>query len=136
MESEYVFGTGIDIIEVQRVKRTIERHPNFLGRIFTVPEIRYCSSKKKPDSMYISFEQRFAAKEAVSKALGTGIGKNARFCEIEIINEESGKPTVRLSGKTGFFASSNKVSHIEISLSGLKDYAIAYAIAFMKNYRK
>ncbi|MBM3705259.1 MAG: holo-[acyl-carrier-protein] synthase [Actinobacteria bacterium] len=132
MENLHIWGTGIDIIDVKRIINAAGRHPGFLGRIFTENEIKYCSSKKNPGSRYISLAQRFAAKEAVSKALGTGIGKNAGFREIEIINEAGGKPAVRLSGNAGLYASGLKVRRIEISLSGLKDYAVAFAVVLIK----
>lgn len=115
-------GIGIDIIEIERVKDSVEKYgDSFLKRVFTPKEIQYCRSKKA-----IKFPElavRFAAKEAYSKAIGTGIkhfGKKndgLAWLEIEVANEPSGKPFLLIKGK-----SSPKV---QLSLSHSRDYAVA-----------
>jgi holo-[acyl-carrier protein] synthase len=117
---------GTDIIEVDRVKTAIENGENgrFLNRVFTPNEIEYCESKKA--SKYQSYAARFAGKEAVSKAFGTGIGENAFFNEIEILNNALGKPSVTLHGKAKEYYSTLGASGISITLSHCREYAVAY----------
>ena len=84
--------------EVNRVKKSLKNNNNaFKNRIFSKNEIRYCDSKKKSHSFYA---KRFAAKEAMSKALGTGIRKGINFKDIEIKNDKFGKPSISLKGTT------------------------------------
>jgi len=127
-----IFGIGIDIIEVKRVKGAIEKFPGFLKKVFSAEEIKYCENKKNISAKYISYAQRFAVKEAVLKALATGIGKNVSYGDINVINTESGKPEIRLSGKTKSFCNGISIKEIKISLSGIKDYAAAFAVALME----
>ena len=96
-DSLMILGIGNDIIEVVRIKTAIERYQQkFLNRLFTPTEQAYCLSRK--DSS-LHFAGRFAAKEAVSKALGTGFSQGLTWLDIEIYNDPSGKPSVRLSAK-------------------------------------
>lgn len=118
---------GTDIIEVDRIKRAIENGGRkFSEKVFTLNEIKYCESRKA--GKYQSYAARFAAKEAVSKAFGTGIGKNAAFSEIEILKDSLGKPYVRLSGKAKEFYDSLGTAGISVSLSHCRAYAVAYAV--------
>ena len=113
---------GIDIIETARVKRAIERWgPRFLHRIYTEAEIRLY--REKPESL----AARFAGKEAVMKALGTGI-KGISWKEIEILAELSGKPLVRLYGKASNKAKGLGLNNLAISLSHSKEYAVAFVV--------
>ncbi|NLC68777.1 MAG: holo-ACP synthase [Clostridiaceae bacterium] len=118
---------GVDIVEIDRVKRAIDKRGQaFLGKAFTLREVEYCEEKRV--GKYHSYSARFAAKEAVAKALGTGIGKGAGLKDIEILNDESGKPYVFLSGKfREYFVSLNGKS-ISLSMSHCKNYAVAFAI--------
>lgn len=122
---------GTDIIEVDRLKSAIDNDEKgrFLTRVFTPNEIEYCESRNA--SKYQSYAARFAGKEAVSKAFGTGIGDNAFFNEIEILNNELGKPSVTLHGRAEKYYSSMKASGISITLSHCKEYAVAY-VAIIK----
>ncbi len=113
-----IFGIGTDIIEVHRVKNAIEKHPRFLEKIYTCKEISYCQSKK--ENKYQSFASRFAAKEAVWKALGK---KDIWHRDITVKNTSDGKPEVILSKK---YKSLQK--RISLSLSHTQDYAVAVAI--------
>lgn len=117
---------GTDIIEVERLKASLENDgkDRFSERVFTPEEVLYCESKKT--AKYQSYAARFAAKEAVSKAFGTGIGENACFNEIEIINDNKGKPFVRLYGRAKNYYESLGAAAISISLSHCKEYAVAY----------
>lgn len=115
---------GTDIIEVNRIKNAIESSGRFSTRVFTPNEIAYCESKNV--SKYQSYAARFAGKEAVSKALGTGIGKNAMFHEIEILNDEVGKPFIKLHGSAQDYYATLGASGISITLSHCIEYAVAY----------
>ena len=115
-------GIGIDIIEIERVKKAIDRYrENFLERVYTEKELEYCRSHKA--YRYPELAVRFAAKEAFSKALGVGIAGFARkndgvnWKEIEIVNDSRGKPQISFRGKI-----SDKV---HVSLSHSRDFAVA-----------
>ncbi len=114
---------GIDIIEIARIQKALDRWGGrFLQRVYTEPELRLC--RKKPSSL----ATRFAGKEAVMKALGTGI-KGISWREIEILAEPSGKPTVRLYGKAQEKADGLGMDKLAISLSDSKEYAVAFVVS-------
>jgi holo-[acyl-carrier protein] synthase len=122
-----VFGIGIDVVEVARIATAIERHgETFLAKIFTAAEREYCEGRKKSALHYAA---RFAAKEAVSKAFGTGIGKHAGLHDLEVTHDAAGAPKLRLSGAAEAFASEHGITDIQISLTHAHDYAAANAIA-------
>lgn len=122
-----IFGIGIDVVEVNRIAVAIQRHGDvFLKKIFTPAEREYCESKKNSAMHYAA---RFAAKEAVSKALGTGIGGNAGLHDMEVVHDALGAPKMRLSGAAERFAAEQGISEIQISLTHARDYAAANAIA-------
>lgn len=118
-----VEGVGIDIIEVSRIKMSIEDYGSpFTERIFTPDEIEYCSDKPNPFQHYAA---RFAAKEAFSKAAGTGWNSDFSWQEVEVMNEPSGKPSLRLSGWALKDFGRKKVF---LSLSHSGDYVAAVVI--------
>lgn len=118
---------GVDIIEIERIKYSIDNlGQDFKDRIFTDKEINYCEDKKR--SKYQSYAARFAAKEAVSKAFGTGIGSEISWKDIEISNDELGRPHITLMGKAKEFFKQLEAQEISISLSHCEAYAIAYVI--------
>ncbi|NLO90031.1 MAG: holo-ACP synthase [Clostridia bacterium] len=120
-------GIGVDIIEIRRVVHVIERYgERFLTRIFHPGEIEYAGGKGK--GFNASLAVRFAAKEAVFKALGTGLGEN-RWLDVEIAEGEHGQPQVRLRGKAKKTAEAQGVSRIHLSLSHCREYAVAVAAA-------
>jgi holo-[acyl-carrier protein] synthase len=122
-----VFGIGIDVVEVARIASAIERHGEpFLARIFTPAERAYCESRKQSAMHYAA---RFAAKEAVSKALGTGIGGDAGLHDLEVVHNARGAPEIRLSGAAEAFALHHGITGIRISLTHACEYAAANAIA-------
>jgi len=93
-----IYGIGTDIVNINRVKKSLKKKNNaFKKKIFSKNEVLYCDSKKKPLSFYA---KRFAAKEAMSKALGTGIRKGINFKDIEVKNDKFGKPFISLKGST------------------------------------
>jgi len=116
-----IYGIGNDIIEVKRILKSIKIHgQHFLDKLFTQNEQQYCNSFRLHE---IHFAGRYAAKEAVAKSLGTGFGKDLKWLEFEIINNELGKPEVI------FLDNSNwKKFQIQLSISHCRDYASAVAI--------
>ncbi len=120
-------GTGIDLIRIQRVTRAYRRRPErFLQRIFTEKEIAFLNAKKAP---FPSMAALFAAKEAISKALGCGIGR-AGWREMEILPGEEGKPVVILKGGALAWAEKQGIRGVVVSLSHDAPYALAQAIAY------
>ena len=111
---------GVDLAEIDRIENLIGRYGNrFLKRVFTKNEITYCSKKVTAASSYAA---RFAAKEAVLKTTGLGLNKGLNWKDIEVVNDEKGKPSVKLYGKTNEMLHDKK---IHISLSHTKNFAIA-----------
>lgn len=114
-------GLGTDIIEIDRIQLAIERTPKFKEKVFTPREIEAVEKKNNP---YPSYAGRFAAKEAVSKAFGTGV-RGFKIKDIEIVNDDLGKPVVVLAGELKEQYINCK---IELSISHSRDYATATAI--------
>jgi len=113
---------GVDIIEIGRIEEAVNTWgQRFLHRIYTETELRLCNNKPQ------SFAVRFAGKEAVMKALGTGV-KGISWREIEILAESSGKPWVQLSGKAKDKAESLGLTNLAISLSHSREYAVAFVV--------
>jgi holo-[acyl-carrier protein] synthase len=121
-----IIGTGIDIAEVPRIRRSIERFgERFLQRIYTPAEIRYCDSKANRVERYAA---RFAAKEAAMKALGTGWSHGVRWRDCEVGRMPGGRPTIIFHGKAGEIAARMGVKNSALSLSHTADQAIAEVI--------
>jgi holo-[acyl-carrier protein] synthase len=121
-----ILGTGIDLVENARIAASIEKFGDrFLHRIFTEGEIAYCASMAKPVPHYAA---RFAAKEAVSKTFGTGIGKALGWREIEVLRDEAGAPSIRLHGGAVELAAQRGVKQIHVSLTHTDAYAAANAL--------
>ena len=122
-----IFGTGLDIIEISRIKKSLEKYsPRFENKLFTDKEIDYCQSQADPGK---HFAARFAVKEAVSKSLGTGITREVGFKDIEVVNQVSGKPIVKMTGRGKRLFEKLNLKSIHISISHDRNYAIAQAIA-------
>lgn len=121
-----ILGVGIDIIEVERVAASVERFgERFLKRVLLPDEIAYCLSHKVPAPFIAA---RFAAKEAISKAFGTGIGAQLGWHDMEVKRKESGEPFVVLHGKGQKLLAERKARVVLISLSHTQAYAAATAI--------
>lgn len=120
-----VVGIGIDLIEISRVKRAIE-NPNFTQRVFTPAERLYCESRGRQGAS--SYAARFAAKEALMKALGTGMAGGGTWQEIEILPDPQGKPVLTLSGVFDQLARQLFVSKIFVSLSHAQELATAQVL--------
>ena len=119
-----IYGIGTDIINVDRLKKLINKKL-FLKRLFSKEEIYKCSKLLSSNNCYA---KRFAAKEAFSKALGTGISNGINFNEIIVMNEKNGKPFIKLRGKTMQLIKKKfkKKPKIALSLSDEKKYAVAF----------
>jgi len=120
-----IAGLGIDIVEVERIEEKIQKDNGFRELVFSKNEIAYCESKTNKFEHYAA---RFAAKEAFFKALGTGWLNGTAFNEVEIINNEIGKPEIVLLDKTGATISSMNFSNILVSLTHIKKMASAVVI--------
>lgn len=122
-----IIGIGTDITECLRIARMIERHGEmFLGRVFTPQEIRYCQSRKQSTQ---HFSARWAAKEAVLKALGTGWVRGISWRDIEIRALDGGKPVVAVRGGVKQIVEHLGVSQLLVSISHCHTHATAYVLA-------
>ena len=121
-----ILGTGIDIIEVARIARSVEKFgERFLQRVLVADEIAYCRAHKNPAPFLAA---RFAGKEAVSKAFGTGIGAQLGWRDIEIRRKESGEPFIVLHGKGAELFAARGAKQLHVSLTHTEIYAAATAI--------
>ncbi len=123
-----IFGTGIDIIEIERIKKAINKNNKFLERIYTEKEVEYFKQK---DYKAQTIAGNFAAKEAISKAFGTGI-RGFNFKDIEILRNSLGKPVVTLYNELYEKSEKLEINEILLSISHSKDYAVANAIITTK----
>ncbi|MBV8207743.1 MAG: holo-ACP synthase [Acidobacteria bacterium] len=121
-----IVGTGIDLVEVERIEQSIERFgERFLKRVFTAEEIRYCRSKANSAER---FAARFAAKEAGMKAIGTGWHGGVTWHDLEVKRESSGRPLLHYSGAAARYAALLGATRVWLSLSHTGGHAIAQVI--------
>lgn len=122
-----IVGLGTDVIRIWRIRKLAERFPERIGRkVFTAGELSYCRAKQDPAP---SLAGRFAAKEAVMKALGTGWRSGVRFIDIEVVTASSGKPSVELRGKAAEIAGNQGIAAFHLSIAHDGDLAIATVVA-------
>jgi holo-[acyl-carrier protein] synthase len=122
-----ILGTGIDMVEIERVARSIERYGSrFLERVYTPGEIAYCQRKRRNAAE--SFAARFAAKEAAAKALGTGIGFGVTWREIEVGREPAGRPLLLLHGRAAEIAEAMGVRNSSLSITHTGTEAMAMVL--------
>lgn len=122
-----IVGHGIDIVEIARIRRSVEEHAErFLDRVYTPAEQAYCSRSKK--RFFEHLAGRFAAKEAVLKVLGTGWRGGISWTDIEILPEPSGQPIIRLSGECLRIATELGIARWHVSISHIETHATASAI--------
>ena len=121
-----IVGTGVDLIAVKRIQEAVERHGmRFLSKIFTQNELEYSRGKARE---FEHLAARFAAKEAVLKAFGTGAAAGVSLRDVEVVNSPNGKPDVVLHGKAYGFAQVRGVTRIHLSLSHADEYAVAQVV--------
>jgi holo-[acyl-carrier protein] synthase len=117
-------NVGVDLIEIERVRRVLERYPSFRERCFTEEERRYCDSRPNPAQHYAA---RFAGKEAVGKALGFGVARAFAWRDIEIAGRP--KPDVRLSGRVRDWSERLGASRLDLSMTHSRELAAAVCVA-------
>lgn len=121
-----IYGIGTDIVEIARIRAVLERHGDrFCNRILTTEEMQVFDQRQRSASYLAS---RFAAKEALAKAFGTGIGADVSFLGIQVSNDSAGRPEFHLSGQTEIFARQQGISRVFLSLSDEKHYAVAMVV--------
>jgi holo-[acyl-carrier protein] synthase len=126
-----VVGIGTDIIECLRIAQMIQRHgEQFITRVYTPHEMQYCQARKQSTQ---HFAGRWAAKEAVLKALGTGWRRGISWRDVEIRTESSGKPFIVLHGGAREVSDELGIQEVLVSISHCRSHATAYAIAVSKN---
>jgi holo-[acyl-carrier protein] synthase len=123
---------GVDIVEVRRIERLLAEVPEIVETIFTGRELAYCSGRRKRAE---HLAVRFAGKEAVLKALGCALGGAARWTDIEIVNEVTGRPRVQLHGALLARAEQNGLADMDISLSHSAQLGIAQVVALTDKLR-
>ncbi len=120
-----ILGVGTDIVRVERIKRLLERYPNFIEKVFTASEIAYCQAKASPEQSYAA---RFAAKEAVMKALGTGWDGKINWLDIEVAPDAQGRPEILAHKGTQAMFENIGVQQIHLSLAHEKEFAVAFVV--------
>ena len=121
-----IVGIGLDLVKIERIRALADRwQERFLERLYTEAERRYCFERASP---YASLAGRFAAKEAVVKAIGTGWSAGISWQDIQVLNDGSGKPVAQVQGRAGAMLQEAGVTDIHISLSHDADYAIAQVV--------
>lgn len=122
-----VRGIGVDLVEVERIKGTLEKHGDrFAARIFTDGEAAYCRGQKYPE---IHFAARFAAKEAAFKVLGTGWGAGVRWRDVEVLRDPRGAPLLSLAGAARDRALALGIDRLFVSLTHTAAHAVATVVA-------
>jgi holo-[acyl-carrier protein] synthase len=121
-----ILGTGVDIIEVPRIRHALERYgERFLNRVFTAEEVSYCNGKPNAAERLAA---RFAAKEAGMKAIGTGLRGGITWKDIEVVRHRGQRPQLRYSGRAAEIASALGCKRVHLSLSHTAEQAIAHVI--------
>jgi len=121
-----IVGIGVDIVEVERMRRAVERYGGrFVSKVFTPAEADYCRRAPHPEQR---FATRFAAKEAALKALGTGWTHGVQFLDVEVCNNEFGAPSVTLTGEALAISRRIGVERIHVSLTHHRHFAIAQVV--------
>ncbi len=129
-----VVGIGTDIIECLRIAQMIEKHGElFIGRVYTPTEIQYCQHRKASTQ---HFAGRWAAKEAILKALGTGWRRGISWRDIEVRNEPGGKPVVAMRGGARDIVEQLGITQMLVSISHCRSHATAYALAIGRSKKK
>jgi len=121
-----IYGLGIDMVEVARIERAIERWGHrFIERVFTPHEIACCSERKRPSSC---FALRLAAKEAFSKSIGLGMRNGVRWKDIEVVHDTNGKPEMKLYGEMNRICKGKGLNNILLSLTDEAGWAVAAVV--------
>ena len=119
-------GIGVDMLEIARMQRALDERPYFIRRLFTEDERMYCEHTARPAEHYTG---RFAAREAVLKALGLGFGNGVGIGDVSVMRDDSGRPRVLLAGRAAEVAHEQGVREVALSISHTHDVAVANAVA-------
>lgn len=126
-----IIAHGIDLVDFPRIEEMIERHgERFVNRVFTATEQKYASAHRNSVEKYAG---RFAAKEAILKLVGTGWRGKIAWTDVEVVNDPSGQPVVRLSGEVKEIAEKLGIRQISISITHTANFAIASAVALAQS---
>ena len=125
-------GIGVDMVEIARMEKVLARRPNFAKRVFTADERAYCDRMARPAQHYAA---RFAAREAVLKALGTGFSGGIGVADVHVTRNEAGQPQAQLEGRAAQIAAERGVREVALSLSYTHDVAVANAVAVTDEVR-
>ena len=117
---------GVDAVGVERLERIVRDDERRQAALFTERELAYCRGKRR---CYEHMAARFAAKEAVLKAFGTGISQRIRWTDVEVVNDASGRPRIRLEGAVASFAERHGLKDLDVSLTHTEGLAIAHAVS-------
>lgn len=120
-----VLGIGMDVVDVNRIRGVVESHDGFVTRVFTAGERGHCSQRTDP---YPHLAARFAAKEAVFKAFGTGWSGGLRWTDVSVENGPGGRPSIRLEGRAKRIASEMGVTRVHVSITHTDTYAGAQIV--------
>jgi holo-[acyl-carrier protein] synthase len=121
-----IYGIGVDLVENDRIEKIIQKWgEKFLSRVFSDREVAYC---RRPAQASVHYGARFAVKESFLKAIGTGLGRGVKLLEIEVVNEESGKPQLMLSGGAREYLVKAGIERIHLSITHTKNYASAMVL--------
>lgn len=120
-----IVGIGVDLVKISRIEKAGSSHPGFLERVFTEREREYCGRQKYPAQHYAA---RFAAKEAILKAFGTGMTSGMKWTDIEVLHGEGGGPIVNIAGAAKDLADLKGVKQVLLSYSHDEGYAVAQAV--------
>ena len=123
---------GVDIVEIARIERVLQRTPAFAKRVFTEEERQYCESSARPAAHYAC---RFAAREAVLKALGCGFGNGVGRADVSVARDDAGRPVAVLAGRASEIAQEQGILEVALSLSLTSDLAIANAMCITEDAR-
>jgi holo-[acyl-carrier protein] synthase len=127
--ADFTLRVGVDAIGVGRLERLLADHPASAEELFTEQELRYCRSKRRCTEHLAA---RFAAKEAVLKAFGTGVSQRMRFADVEVVNDSNGRPQVRLGGEVASFAQRRGLSTLDVSMTHTEGMAIAHVASIWR----
>jgi holo-[acyl-carrier protein] synthase len=126
---ESTLRVGVDVVGVKRLEALVHDDERRQQELFTPRELAYCHGKRR---CYEHMAARFAAKEAVLKAFGTGISQRMRWTEVEVVNEQNGRPRIRLDGAVASFARDHGLTQLDVSLSHTEGLAIAQAVSLWR----
>lgn len=121
-----IYGIGVDLVKIERIEKVIKRWGDrFINRVFTPDEREFCLKRVSP---YSAFALRFAAKEAFSKALGTGMRKGVAWRDIEVFHFKGGRPGLKIHGRSQILCRNEEINSYHVSLSDEKEYGVAVVI--------